>query len=124
MGVLIRGGGELMRRDSGDGAAANPNANPNPNPNPNPSPNRSPNPNPNPNQVALTMPVTYVAHKHFKRVYEPRLAVLPLLKSASKDAGATRATLQGSALQELFASKFVQPELLEAARSAWPYPKP
>ena len=68
------------------------------------------------------MPVTHVAHQHFKRVYEPRLAVLPLLKSASKDAGATRATLQGSALQELFASKFVQPELFEAARSAWPYP--
>ena len=96
----------------------NPNPNPNPNgsPTPTPTPNVSPNPNPNPNQVALTMPVTYVAHKHFKRVYEPRLAVLPLLKSASKDAGATRATLQGSALQELFASKFVQPELLEAAR--------
>ena len=92
------------------------------NPNPTPTPNASPNPNPNPNQVALTMPVTYVAHKHFKRVYEPRLAVLPLLKSASKDAGATRASLEGSALQELFANKFVQPELLEAARSAWPYP--
>ena len=100
----------------------NPNPNPNPNPNGNPTPNASPNPNPNPNQVALTMPVTYVAHKHFKRVYEPRLAVLPLLKSASKDAGATRASLEGSALQELFANKFVQPELLEAARSAWPYP--
>ena len=34
--------------------------------------------------VALTMPATYFAHKHFKREYEPRLAVLPLLKSASK----------------------------------------
>ena len=100
----------------------NPNPNPNGNPTPNANPNANPNPNPNPNQVALTMPVTYVAHQHFKRVYEPRLAVLPLLKSASKDAGATRASLEGSALQELFASKFVQPELLEAARSAWPYP--
>ena len=48
--------------------------------------------------------------------------MLPLLKSASKDAGTARATLQGGALQDLFASKFVQPELLEAARSAWPYP--
>ena len=97
-------------------ARTNPNPNPNPNPNGNPTLNPNANPNPNPNQVALTMPVTYVAHQHFKHVYEPRLAVLPLLKSASKDAGATRATLQGSALQELFASKFVQPELLEAAR--------
>ena len=104
----------------------NPNPNPNPNgsPTPTPTPNANPTPTPTPNQVALTMPVTYVAHQHFKHVYEPRLAVLPLLKSASKDAGATRATLQGSALQELFASKFVQPELLEAARSAWPYPQP
>ena len=68
------------------------------------------------------MPVTYLAHQHLKREYEPRLAVLPLLKSASKDAGTARATLQSGALQDLFASKFVQPELLEAARSAWPYP--
>ena len=86
--------------------------------------------------VALHMPVTRLAHRRFRSHCEPRLAVLPLLKSASRDvaddvhdggggdgetggggSGALlrRQTSQVMRLEGLFDSRYVQPELLEAA---------
>ena len=105
--------------------------------------------------VALHMPVTRLADRHFRSHCEPRLAILPLLKSASKDvaddvvddgAGVSSSGSSSSSsrtggrapslaapggapggglmrkqssqvmrLEALFDSRYVQPELLEAA---------